>query len=196
MAEDFDNLLSIHHFLNISVNLSKIHLLFHEIFSTLACRESGRFDHERHHNQGHNRKRNIQDQHTDKYTDDRKSTVDHLRNTLADHLSQRVDVVRIDRHDISMSMRVKIPDRQFFHMFKQIISQIPQRSLRYIDHDPVIQIGTQYSQCVEHGHSANRMCKRSEIRRVGKQKRRNVVIDQVLGKHGSLHICKHTSANE
>ena len=44
----------------------------------------------------------LQNQHADKDADNRDRTVDDLRNTLADHLTQRIDIVRVDRHDIAV----------------------------------------------------------------------------------------------
>ena len=96
MTEYLHNLLAVHHFFNISVDLTKILLLLKEIFSTLSSSFLCSPDHDRNHNHRHCCQWNIQDQHTDKYTDNCKSTVDNLRNTLAHHLSECINVIRVD----------------------------------------------------------------------------------------------------
>ena len=102
VTEDLDNLLAVHHFLDETVDSTKGLLLFHEV----ASGKSGHFfrygKHDRYHNECCNRQRNVQNQHADKDADNRDRTVDDLRNTLADHLTQRIDIVRVDRHDIAV----------------------------------------------------------------------------------------------
>ena len=59
MAEDLDNLLPIHHFFNITIDFSKIFLLFQEIFPTLSGGFLGTKYHNCNHDHRHNRKWNI-----------------------------------------------------------------------------------------------------------------------------------------
>ena len=59
MAEDLDNLLSIHHFFNITIDFSKIFLLFQEIFPALSGGFLGTKYHNCNHDHRHNRKWNI-----------------------------------------------------------------------------------------------------------------------------------------
>ena len=96
MTENLNDLLSLHHFFNISVHLTDINLLFYEISSAGAGGSPGRQYHNSDHNQGHNGQRNIQNDHADQNTHDRNSTVDKLRHTLADHLTKRINIIGID----------------------------------------------------------------------------------------------------
>ena len=91
-----------------------------------------------------------------------------------------------------MCMSVKILNWKLFHTCKHVISQIPKSSLAYIDHDPVVQIGTGNSNGIKSSHFKNCHGKRMKIRLVRLQKREYVLIDQCLCKHSTLYICKHT----
>ena len=106
----------------------------------------------------------IKNEHTDKHAHYRKTTVDDLGNTLADHLAQRIDIIRIDRHDVAVRMVVKIFDRQFFHMFKHFISKIPKvpcvtltmiQLYRYVETTPIR---------IKYRNSSDRMCQRGKVR--------------------------------
>ena len=67
--------------------------------------------------------------------------VEQLWNTLADHLTQRIDIIRIYRHDITMRMRVKILDRQFFHMAEQVFSHIIEEfPVSHVYHDQIVNV--------------------------------------------------------
>ena len=59
VTEDLDNLLSIHHFFNITIDFSKIFLLFQEIFPALSGGFLGTKYHNCNHDHRHNRKWNI-----------------------------------------------------------------------------------------------------------------------------------------
>ena len=94
-----------------------------------------------------------------------------------------------------MCMSVKILNRQSFHALKHFISKITQGSLAYINHKTVIHISTAYSNSIKTCHTQNCHCKGVKIRCLGLQKRHNVLVDQSLGKHGSLNIGKNTDHN-
>ena len=140
MTEDLYNLLAVHHFLNVAVDFTEVALLLNKIFSA----QTGSFfctdEHQADHYECDEGQRHVQNEHTHKDADDCKRAVDDLRNTLADHLAERIDIVCIDRHDVAVCVGIKIPDRQKLHMGKQIIAQIAQCSLSHGNHDAVVSI--------------------------------------------------------
>ena len=160
MAEYFYYLLSGHHLFDISIHCPQILLLLHKISAASSCGSPGRQYHNANHQQRYHCQRHIQNQHTDKYTDNGKCTVSHLRNTLADHLSQSINIIGINRHDIPMSVGIKVFNRKFLHMRKQIVPQIPQYSLCNIYHNPVICVSSADSHCIKTRYSGNRTGKR------------------------------------
>ena len=122
MTEYFHDFLPVHHLFDKSIHISQIDLLLEEILSAPSGSRLRTEQHHADHQKRHDRQRNVQNEHTDKHAHYRKTTVDDLGNTLADHLAQRIDIIRIDRHDVAVRMVVKIFDRQFFHMFKHRIT--------------------------------------------------------------------------
>ena len=182
MAEYFYHLLAIHHFLDITIYCSQILLLSGEIFATLSGCFLGKKQHDSNHYKRNCWQRNTQNQHADKGTDNGNSTVQKLRNTLADHLTQRINIVRIYRHDITMRMCIKILDRQFFHMTEQVFSHIMKSSLCNVYHDQIVNVYRHYTHCIKHCHLTNCFCKRCKVRMVSQQKWRNIIIDQLLHK--------------
>ncbi len=95
VAEHLDNLLSFHHFLDKTIYRTKRFLLRHEIPSGKSSRLLGDKEHDRHHDQCRDRQRYTQDDHADKNADNRDRTVQKLWHTLADHLPQSINIIRI-----------------------------------------------------------------------------------------------------
>ena len=58
MAEYFDNFLSLHHFLDITISRTKVFLLLYEVFSTQSCNTFRKINHNADHSQTDNSKRN------------------------------------------------------------------------------------------------------------------------------------------
>ena len=195
MTEDFDNLLAIHHLLDEAVGLTQSFLLLHKEVSGKSGYLLGDGHHNRYHDESRDRQRNIQDQHADKNAYNHDGAVQHLRNTLADHLTESIDIVRVDGHDISVGMSVKIFDRQLFHVSKQIVSQVSQGSLGHIDHHTVLGKRSQNTDEIKDCHTENRMKKRREIRIGSLQHGHDIAVDQGLHEHGSLYVCQHADKN-
>ncbi len=124
MIEDLDDLLPGHRLLDEAVQLSELLLLRDKIPSGHLRREHGAHHHHHYHGDRQYRQRNRQNQHLDQNGHHRDGAVDELRDRLADHLPQRIDIIGINRHDIAVGMRVKIPDRQLFHMLEQRIAEL------------------------------------------------------------------------
>ena len=88
-----------------------------------------------------------------------------MRQTLADQLAERIHVIRIDGHNVSMGMGVKIPDGQSLHMAEQLRPDAFHGSLAYVYHNPVVSIGAQDT-CCQHRPQRQKPCgQRPEIRR-------------------------------
>ena len=195
MAEHFNHFLSIHHFFNKSVHFSKIRLLFYKIITGRSCHFFCCRQHYADHQECCNGKRYIEDDHAYEDTDNCDCAVDNLWNTLADHLAKRIDIVRINRHDISMCMRIKIADGKLLHLSKKLIPEIPQRPLCHINHHTVLDKGCCHSDQIKPSDPEDSRKKRTKIRMIRKKQRTNVIIDQCFHKHRSLYTGKHADKN-
>ena len=87
MAEHLDDLLAVHHLLNVAVDLAQFLLLLEEVFAGV----SGQILRGQHHNADHHQRKqaqgNAQVEHREEYADHRNDGVDKLRQALADHLA-------------------------------------------------------------------------------------------------------------
>ena len=95
-AEYLDNLLSVHHLLNVTVYLTQISLLLDEVCTGKTCHLLGNDQRYSNHNQRNHGQRNIDDQHCRKHTDDRDQTGEKLCHTLTDHLTECINIIGVD----------------------------------------------------------------------------------------------------
>ena len=86
----------------------------------LCGNPGSRKEHYSDHRQRDDRQRYVQYEHADKRSQNGYAGIDDLRDSLTHQLSEGVNVVRINRHDIPVSVSIKIPDGQRFHMLKQV----------------------------------------------------------------------------
>ena len=141
VAEHLDDLLPLHHLLDVGVDLAQAALLLDEICPGHAAQLGRRRQHDGHHAQGQDGQRDIQARHADKGEHNGDRGVDQLRYALADELPEGVHIVGIDRHDIPMGRGVKIFDGQGLHFGEKLYPDFLQRPLADNRHDPVISIG-------------------------------------------------------
>ena len=187
MTEHLDHLLAGNRLLNKAVQFSESSLPCSEIFCrNLRCK-GGQRQHHGHHHTRKNRQRNAQCHHHCKDRNNRDRTVHQLRNALTDHLAQRINIVCVNRHDVAVCMGVKIFDRQGLHMIKQIISKIPKRSLCDVNHKLCLHQGGKNTKPVKPRNAKNGPRKRPVIRIRLPDHRRNVAVNQGLGKHSALY---------
>ena len=95
----------------------------------------------------------------------------------------------VDGHDIPVGMGIKILDRQLLHVFKQIITETLQGSLRYRDHDTVVSIRSRYTHQVKACHTDNFPEQIAKVRSLLSDHGQDVVIDQPLHEQSTLNAC-------
>ena len=163
VVEDFDDFLAGHHLLDIAVDFTDIPLLFHEISARLSGNFSADKKCKTYHDQGHDRERYAQNDHGYQNRDDRDQTVQELRHTLADHLPQSIDIVRVKRHNVSVAVSVKVADRKTLHMLEHFHTKVAHRSLGYIHHGLLMHERRRDADRIEQCDPEDRRGKRSEV---------------------------------
>ena len=116
MAEDLDDLLTGHHLLHEGFGFGQRDLLAQEVFGGVAGDIAG--------SKGHADDAGNDDQaqdhavvHHDAEDGQQGDAGDqHLRQALADHLAQGVDVVGVIAHDVAVTVGIKVTDRQILHV--------------------------------------------------------------------------------
>ena len=166
MAEHFDDLLPLHHLLDVGVDLAQAALLLDEICPGHAAQLGRRHQHDGHHAQGQDGQRDIQAHHADKGEHNGDRGVDQLRDALADELPEGVHIVGVDRHDVPVGRGVKIFDGQGLHFGEKLYPDFLQRPLADDCHEPVISIGAEQADQIHQGQREQGMGQRAEIRRL------------------------------
>ena len=188
VAEHLDHLLPGHGLLDEAVELTDISLLRDKVLARVLRHLHRQEQHQGYHHQRDESQSDVQDQHHCQNTDDRDGAVEQLRNTLADHLAQCVDIIRIDRHDIAVGMRIEIFDRKALHMIEQILPHPLERALVDAHHSDLLQIGGTDPDAVEHSHTQHSAHERPVIRVGVSDHRRDIVVDQRSCKHRPLDV--------
>ena len=167
MGENFDDLLSLHHLLNIAVQTAEFLLLNAEVFAGDICDLAGNKEHERRQNKRNQRERNMQKKHARKDRNYGKRHTGELRKYIDNQLAQCVRVVRIHRHDVAVRMRVKIGYGQRLHMRKQALSDFKECPLSHIDHENRIDVGRNHGNQIDERDMLKRREKRRKIALLG-----------------------------
>ena len=129
MAEHLDDLFSRHGLLNKAVQLTQIPLLRYKIPAGQRSDFARSQQHDAHHDKRNCGQRKAEQDHHGQDRYNRDQTVEELRDTLADHLPQRINIIRVNTHDIAVRVGVKIFDRQALHMLKELYAETLHRSL-------------------------------------------------------------------
>ena len=191
MTEYFHHLLSRHGLFDAPVQGADGFLLRHKIAAAQRTDLLRSHQHQPHHQQCYQCQWNIQNQHTHKNAHHGDHTVEQLRNTLADQLPQRIDVIGIDGHNIPMGMGIKIFNRERFHFLKQIVPDIAQSPLPDIDQDSGLGKRCRHADGIKNRHPKNSCRQRIKFRVLLSDQGKNILIDQSTHKHGSLQAAIH-----
>ena len=140
MTEGLYHLLTGKHLLHIAVHGTQVMLLVLEIKGGTFTQLPGGKHHHTGHDQHQDGERQRQHYHTCEGGNDGDERGEHRWQTAAYHLTQRVHIVGIYRHDVAMRMLVEISYRQLLHMLEQTFPQPQQGALTNVYHQTVIQV--------------------------------------------------------
>ena len=152
VIEDFDDLLSGDHFLDISIHCSQRLLLLHEEAAGFAADSPRQPEHEENDHQHQHRQRDAQVDHRRQHHHDGGPGGEQLDQRLGHQLPQGIRIVGVAAHDIAEMIRIKIPDRELLHVGKHLVPDFFQHALGHHDHDPVLEQGRQDPRQVNHRH--------------------------------------------
>ena len=130
VTEDLDHLLAGHHLFHKGLGLGQRYLLAQEVLGGMAgdvARREGHAHHARHHDQAED---GAVIHHDAEDGQKRHAGDEHLRQALADHLAQGVDVVGVIAHDVAAAVGVEVADGQILHVVEHLFTHLLQRALR------------------------------------------------------------------
>ena len=134
MAKDLDDLLSVHHFLDIPLFFAERTLLLDKVLGAPAADGLCDDNHRRGADQHDKRQPHAEIQHDAEQNQHDKAGRNQARNTLRNQLTQRFGIVGVIAHDIAVRVRIEIFDGELLHIGKQGVPDVPKRSLRHIGH--------------------------------------------------------------
>ena len=129
MAENLDDLLTVHHLLYKAFRAGDGNLLLKEVAGGMSADVPGDKGHDHHAADNYQREPEAVIQHDAENADQGDCGNHQLRETLADHLTQRINIIGIKAHDIAVIMRIKIADGQILHVIEHLFTELCQRSL-------------------------------------------------------------------
>ena len=132
---DFDDLLAGDHLLDESVHPAQVALPFHEVLAGDLAQTGRHLVHQEGHQDGHDRERDAQDHHTHEGSHDRDERTEEAGDGVPHHLPERVHVVGVHGHDVSVRMVVEILEGQRLHMGEQVLADAGHGPLPHVDHD-------------------------------------------------------------
>ncbi len=195
MAEHLDDLLAVHHLLNVAIDLAQLLLLLDEKLAGVASQVFGGQQHHADHRQRQQRQRDTEVNHRCQHADQRDDRVDQLGQALADHLAQGVGIVGVNRHNIAVGVGIEILDGQRLHVGEHLITQILQRTLCDAGHQTVLHKDSSNTDTVERSHTQDGGGQTAEIRAARTQQRQNVAVNQRLGEHDALQLGENRQQN-
>ena len=181
MAEHLYNLLTAHNFLDKALLCRQRTLLCHHIFGAGTAELFGNCQHDTDKYQNENGHPHTEVQHHAKHGENRQHRLREHRQALADQHTNRIGIIGVGTHDITVRMRVKIRNWQCFHAMKHVIAKMLERALCDRRHDAVICKCRKHAEHIKYSHREQNMDKqilyRSHARR---NTRYNAFINQSL----------------
>ena len=180
VVEDLDDLLAVDRFFHECVHIADGDLLLDEVTSGAGN------DLAHHHKQDHgegeheNGDGHRQPQHGDERRERRHRRREHLRERLANGLTQCVGVVGVTAHNVAVFVGVEVADGQGLLMGEHVVANLLQRALLHSDDDPLPQPTAENTSHIQACHKRQRAQQRHPIRIGGTNHRQNVRIDQRL----------------
>ena len=139
-AISLHDLLPGHHLLYESVHFAKILLPLHEVFLTQLAQPGGHPVDAQRHDHCYQGQGQTEYKHTDQSRYNGDNGFDQVRNAAADDLTDSVHVVGVNRHHVTMRVRVEIPQRQALHMCEKAVAKTAHSPLSDKNHKQVMQV--------------------------------------------------------
>ena len=195
VAEDLDDLLALHHLLDVAVDGSEVPLPFNEVLAGDRAELGSHLDADEDHEHGKDRERHVEDQHAHEGGDQSDRGAEKLRDALADDLPEGIDIVGVDAHDIAARVGIEILERKALHLVEELYAEFFQRSLADGNHDAVHSVVAQKSAEKHACKSKKSFCERGEVRVCLADQGQDVHVDQALGEECHRKRGKRSHSN-
>ena len=195
MAERLDDLLTVHDLLDMALDHAELGLLRNEEARGVGAEQLGHKGHKGDAGDDDQAHPHAVVQHDKEHRDDDDDRHEQVGQRLADHLTQRVDVVGVVAHDIAALVRVEVADRQGLLVGEHVVADLLQRALLHGDDDPLPQPTAENAGRIQARHERQRAQQRHPIRIGGADHGQNVRVDQRLQEQRRSGLRRGTDEN-
>ena len=181
MVEHLDDLLALHHLLDIAVHGAQRLLL---CLKAHAASAANALDHQQHQHQkgkGDQRQHPVHIQHHNNNADKRQGAGHHAGEAGVDHLRHGVHVVGKAAHQVAGLVGVEVPQGQVLQFVEQILPHLGHRPLGDMHHDAGVGIGAQARQ------QEQSQQQRQHLQQAGEVAYQNIVVDNRLEQIAAHH---------
>ena len=150
VAEDLDDLLAGHRFLNEALGLGHGLLLAQEEPGAAAADALGDRDHQHDADGQHQRQPEAEIEHDGEHDQHDRARLDKGGNGLGDELAQRVDVVGVKAHDIAVLVSVEVADGEILHPAEHLLAELVEKALRHVGHELLLHKDGEDGENIQH----------------------------------------------
>ena len=181
VVEDLDDLLPLHHLLNIAVHGAQRLLLRLKAHAAAAAHTLDHQQHQHQKREGDQRQQPVHIQHHSNNADKRQGAGYHAGEAGVDHLRHGVHIVGEAAHQVAGLVGVEVPQGQGLQLVEQILPQLRHRLLGDVHHDPGVGIGAQARQ------QEQPQQQRQHLQQPGKVAGQDIVVDNGLEQVAAHH---------
>ena len=116
MAKDLNDLLAIHHFLNVTLNICGGFLSLNKVLCGLTTKVFSSKAHQRESKQNNHGHKCAVVKHDEYYCNDNHRGKEEVWKTGTNHLAHCVNIIGVIAHDVAIEVRIKVPNRQVLHV--------------------------------------------------------------------------------
>ena len=188
VVKDFDDFLTVEHFLDVAVDAGERSLLADEVERAAVGNLEG--DDDDHGGDGGDDEGEHPAviEHDAEGGDDGDDASEHLRQCLRDELAQRIGVVGVVAHDVAVGVHIEVADGEGLHVIEHIVPNVFEAALGNKDHEAAVSEGAQYAREVEGAHQAEDASESRENGICLFEEGRYVVIHEDLDEDGAAHV--------
>ena len=195
VVEDLDDLLAVDGFLHEGVHVADPLLLLDEVAAGTAhdlAHDEVQQNGERNHERG---EWNGQPQHGQQRRGRGDNRGEHLRERLRNRLTQRIGVVGVVAHDVTVLMAVEVANRQLLLVGEHVVTDLLERALFDGDDQPLPSPGCHDAGHIQAGHQTDGAQQRSPVRVRFPHHRQDVGVNQRLEKQRGSGLCGGADQN-
>ena len=178
IAKDFDHFFPVNDLFNVAIQRRQCGLLLHKVWAGDTGDNLRDLDDAENANDHKQRQPHTDGEHGEKDRDQREKRAHCCRKSLAHHLTQCVNVIGVQTHDVTILVPIKVTDWQSLHLGEHVIAHALHGALGHKCHDPAIGQGGTNTTAKQQTHAKNSVEQSAHVRIACANQRCNVVVNK------------------